>query len=220
MSIVIAKGFPGSGRMTGTAMLLCGLLLSEAGQAGQPGWVPIRTTPSGQIYHRDSGHPSIPWARIVTQYAASPARVHAMVTDYDHFTEFIPNVTESRIVSEAGSNQWVYHHLHFPGPIADRAYLIKSNSSGSRPEEQYFRVAWELADRELSGVDLTTGIRPDAFSGYWEIHPGESPGSTVAHYAIFSDPGGFIPGWLVVAHTDRYIQQVVEAIRERLVMDE
>ena len=40
--------------------------------------------------------------------------------------------------------------------------------------------------------------------------------STEAHYAVHSDPGGIVPGWLVTGMTERYIQQVVEAVRHRL----
>lgn len=216
VSAMKAEVFPAAGKMVGSAGVLCCVLLASSMQAGQPPWVLTKTTTSGQIYHREIPGSSIPWVKIVTEYAAPPARIHAMVTDYDRFAAFVPNVTVSRVVLTEGSDQWVYHHLHFPGPVADRVYLIKSTDRTSRPEKGYYRVAWNLADRVIPDVDLTTGIRPDAFSGYWEIHPGKSAGFTEAHYAIFSDPGGFIPDWLFVKKADRYVQQVVEAFRERL----
>lgn len=207
-----------SGKIFSIAILLWSTFLVETGQAGETRWTLTRTTPSGRIYHRDPGSMPIPWVKIVTEYEAPPARVHAIVTDYNHFAEFVPNVAESRIVREEGHDQWVYHHLHFRGPVADRVYLIKSTDGASRPEEDYFRIAWDMSDEVFPDTDLSVGIRPEAFSGYWELQPGAHPDSTEAHYAIYSDPGGFIPGWLVVNKTDTYIQQVVEAIRERLVV--
>ncbi len=216
MSAMNAEGFPGAESIFGSAFVLCSILLAATGQAGQSRWMPAEMTASGQIYHHEVAGSSIPRVKIVTNYDASPARVHALVTDYDRFAAFVPNVAESRVVLARDSDQWVFHHLHFPGPVADRAYLIKSTDRESRPDENYFRVAWDLADREFPDVDLSAGTRPDAFSGYWELHPGKTRDSTEAHYAIYSDPGGFIPGWLVVKYTDRYVQQVVEAFRKRL----
>ena len=211
------NGFLNAGKMSGKLMLLGGmLLLDEAGHAGEDGWALVNTTRSGQIYHRGVGNLSFPWVMIVTVFDAPPARLHAIVTDYNHFSEFIPNVAESRIVEDEAGEQWVYHHLHFPGPVADRVYLISSTDTASRPEENYYRVAWNLTERTFPDIDLTAGISPEVFSGYWELRPGEHTGSTEARYAVYSDPGGFIPGWLVGKMTDRYVQQVVDAIRARL----
>ena len=86
------------------------LLLAESGQTAENQWIQIEATGSGQIYHREAGNSSIPWIMIVTTFAAPPARVHTIVTDYNNFKAFIPNVAESRIVWDEDGNQWVYHH--------------------------------------------------------------------------------------------------------------
>jgi hypothetical protein len=211
-----SEGFTESIRISGMAILLCCTLTAETVQAGDSQWVLRQATPSGQIFHRDSGEFPIAWVMIVTDFDAPPARVHTVVTDYNHFAEFIPFVAESRIILEEGDQQWVYHHLEFPGLIADRAYLFNSTSRASLPEENFFRVEWDLTDRVFAAADLSVGIRPKAFSGYWELSPGTQPGSTRAHYTVVSDPGGLIPNWLVVKNTDRYVRMAVEAVRERL----
>ena len=139
-----------------------------------------------------------------------------MVTDYEIFEEFIPNVVDSRVLEINGERQWVFHHLHFNGPVTDRSYVLESTDSNSRPQEDYYRVEWQLSSRYFPTVDLTTGIRPDAFAGFREIYPAHGQALTKARYAVHSDPGGFIPGWLVASITDRYVQDVVTAIRHRL----
>lgn len=220
MSSMTPNGFLNAGKIAGKIMLLGSMLLPVvAGQTGMAEWGLVKSTRSGQIYHRGAGNLSFPWVMIVTTFDATPARVHAIVTDYNHFAEFVPNVAESRVVWNEGGEQWVYHHLHFPGPVADRVYLIKSSDKASRPVENYYHVTWNLAARTFPDLDLSAGIKPHVFTGYWEIRPGEHANSTEARYAVYSDPGGFIPGWLVGKMTDRYVQQVVEAIRERLARD-
>ena len=217
MSAVRVNGCMNSGRKS-AVLLLCGVawLLAGGIQAAQDEWQLVKETRAGYLYHRESEHSSIPWTMITARFSASPERVHAIVTDYDHFSEFIPNVSESRIVQDKGSEQWVYHHLHFPGPIADRSYVIVSTDRGSRPDEGYYRVEWVLWDDAFPDIDLSAGVRPLAFTGFWEIQPGRDAGSTEARYAVHSDPGGLVPGWLVSTMTDRYAGQVVQAIRERL----
>ena len=199
-----------------TLQLCCaGVLLLAGGlQAGQDEWLPVRETPSGYLYHRASGDSSPPWTMITASFAAAPERIYAMVTDYDHFPVFVPYVAESRVVRESGDAQWVYHRLHFPGPIADRRYVFVSRNS--RPAADYYRVEWELSDEVFPDVDLSRGVRPQSFSGFWEIQAGRDAGSTQARYAVHSDPGGMVPGWLVSSMTDRYAGQVVQAIRQRL----
>lgn len=207
-------------KISSKIILLMGIFLPmDAALAGEDGWLPVKMTRSGQIYHRSVGDSSFPWVMITTTFAANPARVHQLVTDYDNFAEFIPNVAESRIVLEEGGEQWVYHHLHFHAPVADRVYLIKSSAAESRPEEDFYKVVWNLVERPFPDVDLSAGITPDVFSGYWELRPGDQANSTAARYAIYSDPGGYLPGWLVGKMTDRYVQQVVQAFRDRLAQD-
>lgn len=207
------------------AVHLC-LLLAAPGQAstiagtatqsGQTPWQTVGDTPQGRLYHRHIDGSSIPEALVETHFDASPARVKALLTDYGQFAEFIPDVVESRVLLQTGGRQWVFHHLHFGGPVADRVYVIESSDAASRPEMNYYRIDWELSGRDFPGLVRGTGVRPRSFSGFWELRPGAGGHGTQARYAVHSDPGGLIPGWLVVKMTDRYLQQVVAAVRRRL----
>lgn len=192
-----------------------GMTHGDADLTDSPGWVPVAFTSAGRIYHRDLDDSSVPMIMIATTFKAPPARVHAVVTDYDRFAEFIPNVLESRLLTREGSHQWVFHHLHFPGPVADRVYVFMSTDSPWSAQSGY-RVEWHLSERQFRGVDTSGGIRPQRFSGFWELRPAADGAVTEARYAVHSDPGGYIPGWLVARMTDRYVQQVIDAVGERL----
>jgi Polyketide cyclase / dehydrase and lipid transport len=215
---------PGADLATGVLIML---LLTSPGlpaaglndtvtESGHAPWQAVGDTPQGRLYHRPVAGSTLPGAMIVARLAAPPARVHALVTDYGHFAEFIPNVAESRVLQRSGDRQWVFHHLHFAGPVADRAYVIESSDAASRPQEHFYRVDWKLSDRDFPGIAGTTGVSPRAFSGFWDLRPIEGGFATEAHYAVHSDPGGLVPGWLVVKLTDRYIQQVIAAVSRRL----
>jgi hypothetical protein len=198
------------------AVLLLAGSLESAAAVNKDAWVLVESTAAGQIYHREMAASPIPWIMIVATFEATPGRVHAVVVDYDHFSEFIPHVLQSRVLAEAGNQQWVYHHLGFPAPVADRSYVIRSTDVESRPAQPHYRVDWALDDRSFPGVEPAAGIRPAVFSGFWELNSVAGSNTTVAQYAVHSEPGGFIPGWLVTRMTERYVQQVVQAVRERL----
>jgi hypothetical protein len=180
----------------------------------------IADTAEGRLYHRDVPGSSLPEAMIVTRLDASPGRVFALVTNYDRFAEFIPNVVESRVLEQNGARTWVFHHLHFGGPVADRVYVIESSDASSRPLVHHYRVEWRLSARHFPVLDRASGVRPQAFSGFWDLRPLGDGASTQAAYAVHSDPGGMIPRWLVTAMTDRYIREVITALRRRLQIKE
>jgi len=210
----------------GLAVSLCPLLIvpgwpaatiaRASAETEDAPWHAVYAGREGRIYHRAVTGSSLPEVMIVARFAAPPARVHSLVSDYGHFAEFIPDVVESRVLMQSGGRQWVFHHLHFAGPVADRAYVIESTDAASRPQEHYYRVDWTLSSREFPGIEGNPWIRPRAFSGFWELRPLENGHATEARYAVRSDPGGFIPDWLVVKMTDRYIEQVIAAVARRL----
>jgi hypothetical protein len=199
------------------ACLLPALLVAKVTIADVAGWVMISCAEQGGIYHQRVAGSAYPRIMIRTTFEAPPVDVYRLVNDYDRFAAFVPNVKESRVVYAEGQTQWVYHHLQFPGPVADRVYLLESSDAGSRMDDAVYRIAWRLSDRNFADVDLTSGVRPDGFTGHWLIEPGDRPGTSRAEYVIHSEPGGLIPAWLVTRMSDRYVRQLVDAIRQELV---
>jgi len=179
-------------------------------------WRHVRDTAEGPVFHRCRPGSTVAEVMIQTRFQTAPEHLYTLVNDYGAFGDFIPNVVESRVLERVGPVQWVYHHLHFPGPVADRAYVMKSTGSIPAAPGNAWRVDWALSERVFPRVDMTAGILPDSFSGFWEIEPGDGAGMTRARYALHADPGGLVPGWLVVRMTDRYVQQVIAAIRRQL----
>jgi len=177
-------------------------------------WRQVLETAEGPVFHRCRPDSPVDEVMIQTRFQAAPERLYALVTDYEAFEHFIPDVLDSRVLEQDGAVQWVYHHLRFPGPVADRVYVMKSTSAAA--PRRAWRVEWALSERVFPQVDMTAGIRPDSLSGFWEIEAADSAGMTKARYAVHVDPGGLVPVWLVVRMTDRYVQQVVAALRRQL----
>ncbi|MGB5540828.1 MAG: SRPBCC family protein [Gammaproteobacteria bacterium] len=179
-------------------------------------WRQVRDTAEGMIYHRCRPGSPVDEVMIETGFSAAPERLYALVNDYAAFAGFIPNVAESRVLEAAGTVQWVFHRLHFHGPVADRVYVMQSRGEVTGTPPAAWRVDWALSERDFPQVVLSAGIRPNSLSGFWEIESADGAHLTKARYAVHSDPGGQLPAWLVMRMTYRYVQQVVAAIRGRL----
>jgi hypothetical protein len=149
-------------------------------------------------------------------FRVPPERLYTVITDYDRFIEFIPYVTNSRILRQEGEMGYVHQHLRFPGPVADRYYTITSSAAASRPRDNFFRVEWHLVPESsviVPAEEDEEGVVPSAFSGFWELTPSTNGTTTEAVYSIHLDPGGVLPSWLVTPMMNRYLVQVVEAVR-------
>lgn len=199
-----------------TAFLAAVCLIAGTCRAEAAGWQVISQPQQGEIARQAVDGSAYPRIRIRTTFAAPPPELFSLVNDYDGFPDFVPNVRTSRVVHVDGHTQWIFHHLHLPGPVADRVYLLASSDAGSRPEENFYRVEWHLADRVFPDIDLSAGVQPERLNGHWIIEPGPRPGTARAEYAIHSEPGGLLPAWLVTGMSVRYVQQLVDAIRTRL----
>lgn len=180
--------------------------------ANVQGWQEVDTTPEGRLYHRPMQGSAIPQVLIEARFAAPAAAVYGVVTDYAHFADFIPDVAESRILRTAGDIQWIFHRLHFTGPVADRVYVMRS--IGETVGAESYRVEWALAPEAVPTGE--PGITPRQFSGFWELRTADDGKTTEARYAVHSDPGGRVPAWLISRMTDRYVREVVRAVRARL----
>jgi ribosome-associated toxin RatA of RatAB toxin-antitoxin module len=200
------------------AFLLAALWLATGAVAGADclSWRMVRETAEGPLFHRCRPGSVLDEVMIETRLPAAPERLYRLVTDYDAFAGLIPDVAESRVLETAGRVQWVYHRLHFPGPVADRAYILQSSATATDTPPGAWRVEWALSERVFPQVDPGAGVRPDSLSGFWEIEAGAVPNACLARYAVHVEPGGRLPDWLVMRMTDRYVQRVVAAIRRHL----
>lgn len=196
-------------------LLLAGACAATAAVAAPDcrNWQALRETPAGTLFNRCRPGSPLDEIMIETHLPAAPERLFALVSDYDAFAGFIPDVAESRVLASEGPVQWVYHRLRLPPPLADRAYILQSTADVA---PALWRVAWRLSGREFPGTSPRGTVRPDRLSGFWEITADSAPNRTKARYAVHVEPGGHLPRWLVRRMTERYVQRVVDAIRAHL----
>ena len=207
-AILLASASSSAGESAGKSAL------SGDSRLLRDGWRLITERQGTKVYNRPWPGSPVPEALAYTSIGVPPARLYAVVTDYDHFSGFIPYVSSSRILRQEGGIRLVHQHMHFPGPLADRYYTIASRAL-VRPRENSFRVEWRLVPESSGTSSDEEGVVPSAFSGFWELTPNGNGTTTQAVYSIHFDPGGALPAWLATLAMNRYLPEVMDAIRVR-----
>jgi ribosome-associated toxin RatA of RatAB toxin-antitoxin module len=179
------------------------------------GWQAVTERDGLRLYNRAVPGAAVPAALARVRIEAPPARLFAVITDYDHFAEFVPYVTRSQVVRREVGLRRVSQHLRFPGPVADRHYVIESRDSVTSAPQERWRVEWRLVPDKNLAASGETGITPNAFTGYWELTPVAGGTATDAIYSLHFDPGGALPSWLVTIAMNRYLPKVINAVRAR-----
>jgi ribosome-associated toxin RatA of RatAB toxin-antitoxin module len=181
------------------------------------GWHPVSERGSLRLYNRAVPGAAIPAALVRVRIEVPPARLFSVITDYDRFSEFVPYVVRSRVVHREDGLRRVSQHMRFPGPLADRHYVIESRDSYTSFPQEHWRVEWHLVPERDLPASGEAGITPTTFTGYWELVPVTGGAATDAIYSLHFNPGGALPAWLVTFAMNRYLPKVIDAVRTRAI---
>ncbi len=196
-----------------TAPLRAASPCNEPARPG-PAWELSEQTPLADIYQPVNKTGAPPAALVSIQWDADPGLLYAIIWDYEHFADYIPNVKSSRILAKQADRVWVYQQLHLPGPARDRHYIMVSSNSDSKPAQHQYRVDWSLST-QYPLPDTQHLVKPEHFRGCWNITAGKQQG-LVASYWIELDPGGLLPRWMTQAALRHYIADLMNALYQRV----
>jgi ribosome-associated toxin RatA of RatAB toxin-antitoxin module len=192
-------GYPQQVFVTVLLLVSCGV---GQAAAGAEGWDPLRQVGN------------IPALLARTPMAAPAARVYRVISDYDHFADFVPAVSASRVVARSGANTRVYQRLDLPMLVADRHYVIRVRDALDAAQ-RVIRVTWQLDESRSRALPPGDALLPETFTGYWRLTDTPDGSGCDAVYSIHVDPGGRLPAWLYSRAAERYVTDVVEAVRQR-----
>lgn len=184
------------------------------------GWQAVSEHNGLRLYTRAVPGAAVPAVLVRVRIEVPPARLFAVITDYDRFAEFVPYVAHSRVAYRDGGLRRVSQHLRFPGPVAERHYVIESQDKVTPSPRERWRVEWRLVAESGSPASGKTAVTPNAFTGYWELTPVAGGTATDAIYSLYFDPGGALPAWLVTLAMHRYLPKVIVAVRARATGDQ
>lgn len=148
----------------------------------------------------------------VGTFAAAPADVLRIVTDFGHYDEFMPRVARIAVTEESPAVFLVEQHLKLPLGVHRRyrlRYTVRQAAEGFRVD--WVKVPWPEVPLSQSVVDT---------AGHWQVGLfGE--GRLLAVYRVFTDPGKIPLGMtgLAMSMSRRELPKVIERVRKRLLGD-
>ena len=131
---------------------------------------------------------------------ASPDAVYKVISDYDHYPEFMPNIVKTTILEKSGSETKCKFTLKIAMFKIEYSLSLKSNIR-SLP----YSVTWDFIEGDIKDT-----------SGSWSIDM-EEKGSrySLVHYSVRTEPGGFVPDWVTNKLSSGSIPDMITAIRKR-----
>ncbi len=128
---------------------------------------------------------------------ASVDDVWEAITDYDDYKNFMPHTRESKVLSRKKNEVLFHTELEFP--IKRIWYDILLTL-----DKKSHRVDWTLKDGSIKHNE-----------GSWALQKHEKA-HTLATYTLATDPGFYIPKFLLEKATQGTLPLVIEAVRKRV----
>ena len=171
---------------------------------------------AGQIYVYNRKAEGSPICEVMarSRIAAEPQTVFRVVTDFAHYTEFMPYTAMCRVERATASEFWVYQRLEFPF-ISNRHFVVKVVLHPCNGIAGFHGTVWHQDNEFAMPPDDTGAIQPRVNSGSWELWPAGNGRETEAVYYLHSDPGGALPAFLANLVNRRALPEVIRAVSQR-----
>ncbi|HEX8873908.1 MAG TPA: SRPBCC family protein [Nitrosospira sp.] len=145
---------------------------------------------------------------------APPEVVFKVVTDFEHYGDFMPYVEESRVLTRKGDNEAVTYARIAPPFVSERDYPLKVRMTrGSPSNGGVYKLEWTAnseAKPEVEGV-----VRVKLNEGSWLAEPLDGGKRTRLTYTLLTNPGGLIPAFVVGLSNTIAIPELFKAVKKR-----
>lgn len=149
------------------------------------------------IESRESG---VKTAEAVFLIRATPEAVFKTVTDFDHYPEFMPNITATAPIEKNTEYDKYKFTLKVVFWNINYTLLLKSNI-----KDNTYSLSWEYVEGDITDTN-----------GSWRIAQYDrNIDYSLIFYRVRTDPGRFVPDWVADRLTTSSIPDMIEAVRKR-----
>ncbi len=200
-----------------SCVLALGLL--GASSALSAPWEKIGKTGGISLYSQARQGSGVRAYRGVIELPRSPDEVAAIITDFDQYKAFMPNVVESRVVSrqaEEGDRQRVHYYIRLEIPaLDDRDFVVLADIASKLTAEG---STWAIAYRAVSHPKvpaLPDVVRLSRITGVWLLQPARGGQATRLTYELHTEFGGSVPDFMVDDQAGDALLDILERLAER-----
>lgn len=125
--------------------------------------------------------------------AAPVESIRALLRDADHFKDWFPNTSESRLLAREDKVAYQYSVLDLPWPISDRDNVFRSETE---TDPATGRISIQVRAAPDYHPVQPERVRVRHALGQWLLEP-VSPRETRVTFSMHLEPGGGVPEWLI-----------------------
>jgi len=132
---------------------------------------------------------------------APPHVCRNVITDYDHYPEFIPNIVGSKKIDRSPLSATYRFSLRLALWEIEYTLLLKESNT----ENGGYSITWDYIDGDIRET-----------TGAWEIKGrGSENAASLIRYRARVDPGRLVPNWVANRLSAGSVPDMIGAIRER-----
>jgi uncharacterized protein YndB with AHSA1/START domain len=162
-------------------------------------------TPTGTVWIETAGKSGDRVGRGVIE--APPERVFRALTDYGHWSEFMPFLQKSGARPQPDGSVLGDHVMKLPAPTGERHYQVRIRQRVENgPAGRTWKIDWTYVKGSGNVAD---------HHGSW-ILTEQGPGRTLAVLRLYTDPGGLTPRWAVDRGTSETIPWIFHGLRQHV----
>ena len=136
----------------------------------------------------------------------SPRTCLSVVSDFEHYPEFMPNIQSAEFVGKKDS--CILYRFSFKVGIWTIRYCNSFKQHAF--DNGGYTLEWDYFNGDLRKT-----------TGSWDIRPcDDRAGYSIVRYRVFIDTGMFVPRWVSVLLTAKSIPKMIKAIAERVKTEE
>ncbi len=208
-----------SSRLLGVLCLLGGSVLSPlpAARADNGPWMEVSRSGSLVVYNRVRAGADVKEIKGVGTIDAPNWVVKNVLDDADHYTAFMPNVEESRVLKRDPATRTALAYARVNPPlISQRDYtlLVHDESTKNADGSVTYKNRWEAAS-DKGPAEKPGVVRVKITDGYWLLEPADDGKKTKATYQLYTDGGGGIPTFVANQVNKSRVKEIFERVEKQ-----
>ena len=201
-------------RLTASLLALALTLPAISASAGSRApWRHVATTDGVRVSARDIPGQSFPEFRGVLVMKADMFQLLAILDDATQHCEWQASCMVMKVVKRYDEfNRVLYHRLDSPWPVSDRDVVFK----GGVTVDWKRKVVWSRFRTVRTQIKPKPGVvRITKMYGSFKFQQ-LAPGTIRATYQVFSDPGGWLPAWLVAGASKKIPLKTLRGLQKQV----
>ncbi len=192
-------------------LLLCAIVGMANAQEAK--WELKKDRNDVKVYVREATDSPFKELKMSFDVEASMHAIVALLQDVEAIPDWVYKCTEAYVVKEISQDEEYYYNLvDFPWPMSDRDFVVRSSMTKDTINNTLRSESWIANDMipEKEGV-----VRIKHLHLWWIFTPKPEGGVHIDYY-LKSDPGGYLPSWIVNMAIDQGPLQTVKRFRQTL----